>query len=182
MREIVAGSELAPILNRDRASTNRRVKELIQATLDSYESGINIVRVNLDKADPPREVIDASAKCRLLNRNATGWNVRPTPMPTGFWRVHVVKPLRSWKNPKATAPASSTKPKVKQAALRPFCRNTLHAPDVTRRRLYIETMEKVLGDIDKIILDEGVSSGSGQGVVPYLPLNELRRAPAAGGN
>ena len=51
------------------------------------------------------------------------------------------------------------------------------APEVTRRRLYIETMEKVLGDVDKMILDNTVTSGGGAGggVVPYLPLNELRR-------
>jgi membrane protease subunit HflK len=53
-----------------------------------------------------------------------------------------------------------------------------NAPDVTRTRLYLETMEKVLGDVDKIILDESVS-GSGQGVVPYLPLGDLR---SRGGN
>jgi len=49
-----------------------------------------------------------------------------------------------------------------------------NAPDVTRKRLYLETMEKVLGDVDKIILENGSGQG-GQGVVPYLPLNELRR-------
>ena len=49
------------------------------------------------------------------------------------------------------------------------------APEVTRKRLYLETMERVLGQMDKIILDESASGGGGQGVVPYLPLNELRR-------
>ena len=51
------------------------------------------------------------------------------------------------------------------------------APEVTRKRLYIETMQKVLGDVDKIILEGGTGgNGNGQGVVPYLPLNELRRS------
>ena len=50
------------------------------------------------------------------------------------------------------------------------------APDVTRKRLYIETMEKVLGDVDKIILENNTGGSGGQGVVPYLPLNELRRS------
>ncbi|CAN0604851.1 unnamed protein product, partial [Ectocarpus sp. 12 AP-2014] len=59
MREIVAGSELAPLLNRDRGAVAQRAQELVQSTLDSYESGISVIRVNLDKADPPREVIDA---------------------------------------------------------------------------------------------------------------------------
>ena len=53
------------------------------------------------------------------------------------------------------------------------------APEVTRQRLYLETLEKVFGTTDKIILDAGGPGGSG--VVPYLPLNELRRPtpPAA---
>ena len=50
------------------------------------------------------------------------------------------------------------------------------APDVTRKRLYIETMQKVLGDVDKIIIEGGLGGAGGQGVVPYLPLNELRRS------
>jgi membrane protease subunit HflK len=51
---------------------------------------------------------------------------------------------------------------------------------VTRKRLYLETMEEVLGRVDKIILDEN-SDGSSNGVVPYLPLNELRRSTTSGG-
>jgi membrane protease subunit HflK len=49
------------------------------------------------------------------------------------------------------------------------------APDITRQRIYLETMEHVLGSSDKIVLDQGAS---GQGVVPYLPLNELSKRPA----
>jgi hypothetical protein len=47
------------------------------------------------------------------------------------------------------------------------------SPEVTRKRLHLETMEKVLGDVDKIILENNTDGG--QGVVPYLPLNELRK-------
>ena len=54
------------------------------------------------------------------------------------------------------------------------------APEVTRKRLYIETMEKVLADVDKTILDSAIIGEGGSGVVPYLPLNELRRT--TGGN
>ena len=53
------------------------------------------------------------------------------------------------------------------------------APEVTRRRLYIETLEKVVSDVDKIIMDNGEG---GQGVVPYLPLNELRKSSPGGSN
>ena len=54
MREIIAQSELAPILNRDRGAISDRLQDLIQSTLDSYDSGVNIIRVNFDKADPSR--------------------------------------------------------------------------------------------------------------------------------
>ncbi len=59
MREIIAQSQLAPILNRDRGQIAAQAQELIQNILTSYDSGINIVLVNLDKADPPEEVIDS---------------------------------------------------------------------------------------------------------------------------
>ncbi len=55
------------------------------------------------------------------------------------------------------------------------------APDVTRKRLHIETVERVLGDVDKVIIDEYMNGGGGQGVVPYLPLTELRRSGSQAG-
>ena len=57
--EVIARSELKPILTRDRAVIAQDVQELIQSTLETYEAGVNIVRVNFDGADPPREVIDS---------------------------------------------------------------------------------------------------------------------------
>ena len=59
MRDIVARSELAPILNRDREAIRAELQDAVQRTLNLYEAGINVVRVNLDRADPPREVIDS---------------------------------------------------------------------------------------------------------------------------
>ena len=178
MREIVAGSELAPLLNRDRGSTALRAQELVQSTLDSYESGISVIRVNLDKADPPREVIDAFRDVQAaeqerdrLERQADAYANRVLAGARGEaaqlleqaegYRARVVN--------EAEGEASRFTAVLGEYQL---------APDVTRRRLYIETLEKVLGDVDKIILDEG--SEGGQGVVPYLPLNELRRQPAGG--
>ncbi|HEX9859466.1 MAG TPA: protease modulator HflK, partial [Paracoccaceae bacterium] len=59
MRDIIARSELAPVLNRDRGLIASDLRTAVQTTLDSYQAGINVVRVNFDKADPPREVIDS---------------------------------------------------------------------------------------------------------------------------
>ena len=61
---------------------------------------------------------------------------------------------------------------MKPVGSQPYFGNTKKAPEVTRKRLYIETMEQVFSDVEKVIIDE---SGGGQGVVPYLPLNDLRR-------
>ena len=181
MREIVAGSELAPLLNRDRAATAQRAKELIQTTLDSYNAGINIVRVNLNKADPPREVIDAFRDVQAaeqerdrLERQADAYANRVLAGARGE-SAQVLEQAESYRAlvvNQAEGEASRFTAVLGEYEL---------APEVTRRRLYIETLEKVLGDVDKIILDEGVG-GSGQGVVPYLPLNELRRSTTEGGN
>ena len=178
MREIVARSQLAPILNRDRGIIADELRDLIQATLDSYDSGMNVVRVNFDRADPPQEVIDAFREVQAaeqqrdrLQSEADAYANRVLAGARGEaaqlleeaegYRARVVN--------EAEGEASRF-----SAVLTEY----LNAPDVTRKRLYLETMEQVLGDVDKIIVDDnigGSGSGGGQGIVPYLPLNELRR-------
>ena len=183
MREIIAASNLAPILNRDRGIIADTAMQNIQATMDEYESGIRIVRVNLDKADPPREVIDAFREVQAaeqerdrLQRQADAYANRVLAEARG-------------ETAQTLEEAEGYRARVVNEALGDAARFTsvreeyVKAPDVTRRRLYIETMERVLGDIDKTILDSSVvGSEGGGGIVPYLPLNELRRSPDAGGN
>ena len=172
MREIIAQSDLAPVLNRDRGVIAGRLGELIQATLDSYNSGVNVVRINFEKADPPDEVIDAfravqaaeQQRDRLVKESdayanrvlaqARGESAQMMEEAEGY-RARVVN--------EATGEASRF-----TAVLEEYTK----APDVTRKRLYIETMEEVLGSLDKVIIDEGVG---GTGVVPYLPLNQLTK-------
>ncbi len=106
MREIIAQSELAPILNRDRGVIADRLKDLIQSTLNSYNSGVNIVRVNFDKADPPDEVIDAFfLLCNRQSKSVTSWKSRLMPMPTLFWPPRAVKQRRYWKKQKLSRPS-----------------------------------------------------------------------------
>lgn len=187
MREVIAQSNLAPILNRDRGIIAASVQELIQKTLDESNSGVNIVRVNFDKADPPKGVIDSfravqaaeQERDRLLkladayaNRVLAGARGKAAQIleEAEGYRARVVN--------EAEGEASRF-----SAVLGEYKK----APEVTRKRLYLETMEKVLGGVNKIILDE--KSGGSQGVVPYLPLNDLLKngaraapAPAAKGN
>ncbi|PIE13650.1 MAG: FtsH protease activity modulator HflK [Rhodobacterales bacterium] len=178
MREIIAQSELAPILNRDRGAIAGRLKDLIQRTLDQYGSGVNIVRVNFDKADPPEQVKQAFFAVQSaeqdrdrLEKQADAYANKVLAAARGEaaqlleeaegYRARVVN--------EAEGEASRFK-----AVLTEYQK----APEVTRKRLYLETMEEVLGGVDKVIIDD---QAGGQGVVPYLPLNELRK-PAAGGN
>ncbi|MDJ0628693.1 MAG: FtsH protease activity modulator HflK [Rhodobacter sp.] len=182
MREIIAASELAPILNRDRAVIADSATTLIQATLDSYDSGVNIVRVNLDKADPPGAVIDAFRDVQAaeqerdrLERQADAYANRVLAGARGE-AAQLLEEAEGYRARVVNEAAGEASRFV--AVLQEY----QNAPDVTRKRLYLETLEQVLGDVDKIILDEGISGGGqGQGVVPYLPLNELRRS-STGGN
>ena len=182
MREVIGQSELKPILNRDRAIISQRVESLIQQTLDEYGAGINVVRVNFDKADPPQQVIDAFrdvqaaaqdrdtaekqaeayANERLAQARGEAAQIR---QEAEGYRARVVNEAKG-----EAARFNSIYDEYRQA------------PEVTRKRMYLETMEKVLGDVDKIIVDEGMTGGNGgSGVVPYLPLNELRRQQTSRG-
>jgi membrane protease subunit HflK len=176
MREIIAQSQLAPILNRNRGAIADRLTELIQSTLDSYDSGVQLVRVNFDKADPPEPVIAsfrkvqdaeqqrdqlqniADAYANTVVAQARGDAAQVLEQAEGY-RAQVVN--------QAEGEASRF-----SAVLAEYQK----APEVTRKRIYLETMEGILGGVDIILLDE--NAGGSQGVVPFLPLNELRRAPA----
>ena len=176
MREIIAQSELAPILNRDRGIIASRLEELVQQTLDSYNSGVNIVRVNFDRADPPETVIDAfrdvqaaaQERDRLQNvADAYANRVLAEARGEAAQILEQAEAYRAQQINQAEGEASRFVSVLEEYR---------KAPEVTRKRLYLETMEKVMSDVDKVILDNQVGGqGQGQGVVPYLPLNELRR-------
>ena len=172
MREIIAQSELAPILNRDRGLIAANLETLIQETLDSYGSGVSMARVNFDRADPPEQVIDAFRAVQAaeqerdrLEKQADAYANRVLAQARGEsaqvfeeaegYRARVVN--------EATGEASCF-----SAVLEEYSK----APEVTRKRLYLETMEEVLGGLEKVIIDDQTG---GQGVVPYLPLNQLRQ-------
>jgi len=174
MREIIAQSLLAPVLNRDRGVIASRLEDLIQLTMESYESGVNIIRVNFDKADPPQSVIDAFREVQAaeqqrdrLEKLADAYAARILAEARGqaAQTLEEAEGYRARVVNEAEGAASRF-----TAVLGEYTK----APEVTRKRLYLEAMEEVLGGMDKIILDQNQSGGA-QGVVPYLPLNELRK-------
>lgn len=180
MREVIARSQLAPILNRDRGLVADEAQQLIQATLDAYDSGVNIIRLNLDKADPPAEVIDSFREVQAaeqerdrLQRQADAYANRVLAGARGE-AASLLEQAESYRAQQINEAQGEA------ARFESVLAEYSNAPEVTRKRLYLETMERVFGDVDKIILENDMSGGNGgQGVVPYLPLNELRRS--AGG-
>lgn len=178
MREIIAQSQLAPILNRDRGVIAERLKNLIQTTLDSYDSGLNVVRVNFNRADPPREVIEAFKNVQSaeqerdrLQKQADAYanTVVAGARGQAAQLLEEAEAYRAQVVNQAEGEASRF-----SAVLGEYQK----APEVTRKRLYLETMEEVLGRVNKIIIDD---TAAGQGVVPYLPLNEIGRPSAGAG-
>jgi membrane protease subunit HflK len=177
MREIVAQSDLAPILNRDRGAIGDRLLDLIQTTLNSYNAGVTILRVNFDRADPPREVIDAFREVQAAEQERDRLQSQ-----ADAYANRVLAGARG-ESAQLLEEAEGYRARVVNEAEGEASRFTAvlgeysNAPEVTRKRLYLETMEQVLGAVDKIIVDDGIGGGAdgGAGIVPYLPLNELRR-------
>ena len=178
VRDIAARSMLMPILNTERGAIGKVLEEEVQATLQSYDSGITVVRVNLLKSDAPEEVKDSFRAVQAAQQE----------------RDRLQKEADAFANKvkaQARGNASQTSEQAKAYATQvvnvaegdasrflSIYSEYVKAPAVTRQRLYLETMEQVLGGMKKIIMDGGAT----QGVVPYLPLTELSPTPKAGGN
>ncbi|ROU00132.1 FtsH protease activity modulator HflK [Histidinibacterium lentulum] len=177
MREIIAQSQLAPILNRDRGPIADRLQGLIQDTLDSYDSGVQIIRVNFDRADPPEPVIAsfravqaASQERDRLQNLADAYANRVLAEARG----EAAQILEEAEGYRARVVNEAEGEASRFAAI---LTEYSQAPDVTRKRIFLETMEQVFSNTDLILLDDQGEGGSG--VVPYLPLDQLRRGSSA---
>lgn len=176
MREVVARSELRPILSRDRGAISQEVEELIQTTLNSYNSGVNIVRVNFDKADPPEPVKDAFRDVQSAEQDRDTLEKRAEAYANERLATARGEAAKIKQDAEGYAARVVNEAKGEAARFTAVYDEYRQAPEVTRKRLFIETQERVLGAVDKIIIDgQGQGDGGGQGVVPYLPLNELRK-------
>jgi len=170
MREVVARSKLQPILTEGRSSIEIETQKIMQGLLDEYESGIQITQVQTQKADPPDEVIDAfrdvqaaRADMERSKNEAEAYQNDVIPRARG----DAAKILQEAEAYKKKVVAMSEGEASRFLAI--YNEYKL-AKRVTQERMYLETMEKVLADIDKVIIDRKAG-----GVVPYLPLPELTK-------
>jgi membrane protease subunit HflK len=178
MREVIGRADIQPILTGARQTTEAAVQELMQKTLDHYGAGILVTQVQLQKVDPPKQVIDAfrdvqAARIdldRSVNEAQTYAN-RVVPQARGNV-AKIVQAAEAYKSQTVAQATGQTSRFLKIYA------QYKKAPEVTRERMYLETMERVLGGSNKLIVD---TKQGAQGVVPYLPLNELGATPPPGG-
>ncbi|WP_181707303.1 FtsH protease activity modulator HflK [Chthonobacter rhizosphaerae] len=171
MREYVGRTRADEFRTRGREAAQQAVRNLIQGTLDSYDAGITVTAVNLERADPPREVIDAFEEVQRAQQDQDKFK----------------QDAQAYSN-KRLGDARGESSQIREAALgyrdrvvaeatgesqrfRDVYEEYAKAPEITRKRLYLETMEGVLANSNKVILDQS----SGNGVVPYLPLPEIQR-------
>ncbi len=170
MREVIARSDIQPILTEGRSVIEADTQEIIQEILDEYTSGIQITQVQTQKADPPDQVIDAfrdvqaaRADMERSKNEAEAYANDVIPRARGE-AAKILQAAEAYKKEvvaKAEGEASRFLSIYNEYA---------KAKKVTQERMYLETMEEVLADINKIIIDKN----SGEGVVPYLPLQELK--------
>ena len=174
VREVVGRTLLEDLLTGGRQQVEQSTRELLQVILDSYGAGILIQGVQLQKVDPPSPVIDSfnevqrarQDKERLQNQ-AEAYRNRIVPTARGE-AAKIVQDANAYRE-RVTKEAEGEAEKFVQ-----IYEAYKTAPEVTRRRMYLETIRDVIGGANKVIIDQD-SQGSAQGVVPYLPLNELRR-------
>ena len=177
MREVIGRSDIQPILTGARQNIETAVQELMQKTLDHYGAGVaGPAGAVAEGRSAARRSSTRSATCRRRAPTSSARRTRRRPTPTASCRRRAAAAAQIMQAAEAYKRADRRRGHAaRPRASRKVYEEYKKAPDVTRQRMYLETMERVLGGTDKIILDSGRQDGGG--VVPYLPLNELRAAP-----
>ena len=177
MREVVGGNTLEPLITSGRDLVQEQTRALMQEALDSYDSGIRIIRVNYRRADAPPQVREAfldvfnagSEAERKVNEAQRYYNEK---IPRARGEAQKILEDAAAYAARVTADARGQANRFNQ-----IYDEYRQAPTVTRQRMYLETVESVLADMNKIVIEDD----AGSGVVPYLPLNELNRQQRNGG-
>ena len=169
MREVVGKSALQSVITTERDVVQLEVREQVQALLDEYRAGIDIVDVQIARSDPPQQVIEAFNDVNRAEQDAAA-NINEATQ-----YANQIVPRARGEAQRILQQAEGYRDQVIADANGEASRFTSiyneyrQAPQVTRERMYLETMEKVLGNAEKTILD------SESGAVPYLPLNQVQR-------
>lgn len=178
MREIVGQAQIQKILTADRKLIEPACQLLMQKVLDDYRSGVLVLQVLLLSVDPPasvisafRDVTAAQQDLQRLGNEADAYANRVVPEARGG-AARILQEAEAYRE-QIVAEARGQAARFDQ-----IYDQYKRAPAITRQRLYIETMERVLGGADKVIVDE--SAGGGANVAPYMPLPAFSPFQAGG--
>lgn len=179
MREVIGRSEVQPVLTGARQNIETAVHDLMQRTLDSYNAGIQITQVQMQKVDPPSQVIDsfrdvqaARADLERAQNEAQTYANRVVPEARGR-AAQVTQAAEAYRE------QTVAEARGQAGRFNKILEEYKKAPEITRERLYLETMERLFGGSDKIVLDPGAGvPGMAGGIVPYVNLDELGRRQA----
>ncbi|MBX9932449.1 MAG: FtsH protease activity modulator HflK [Methylobacterium sp.] len=184
MREVVGRRNIQPILTNEQSSVAQEVKEITQKALDEYGAGVRIEVVQLVAVNPPPEVrpsfIDVNAAqqdAERVQNEARTYASREVPQARGK-ASQIVQAAEAFKT-QATAEATGQAARFQQVY-----ESYKVAPVIIRERIFLETMERVLGSVNKVLIDQGGASGTAgaaaAGVLPVLPLTDFgRQAPGS---
>lgn len=165
MREVVGRETVDGVLREHRAAVAAEVADRLQVILDSYDSGIDIDKVQLQDVQPPAavraafdDVVAATQDANRLVNEAEGYRNEMLPRA----RAEAVELTQAAFGYRDATIAEST---GKAARFRAIAAEYRKAPEVTQKRLYLETMEAILPSVEKVIIESGTAQ-----VLPYLPL------------
>jgi modulator of FtsH protease HflK len=178
MREVVGQMRSQEALAQGRAVMETDSQRLLQQILDEYKAGIEITQVQLRGVEPPAQVIDAfrdvqraQADRERLRNEAEAYRNQIVPEARGQAQRILQEAEAYRQQVLAQAQGEAQRFTSIYEAYR-------LAPEVTKRRLYLEMMEEMLGKTNKVIIDQGAGAGGGSGgVVPFLPLQEMLKRP-----
>ncbi len=180
MREVVGNTKIDDVLTEGRQQVEQRTRSELQGIMNDYVSGIEIVEVKLQSVDPPGQVIDAfrdvqAARADQERKRNEAEAYANDIIPRARGESAQIRLDAEGYKEQTVADAEGEVSRY-LAILGEYAK----AKDVTRQRMYLETMEQVLGGMDKVIID---NKNGGSGVVPYLPLPEVekRRNANSGG-
>jgi modulator of FtsH protease HflK len=174
MREVVGQNQIEPILTQDREPVQIQVRELMQKTLDEYGAGVTVTRVQMQKVDPPLEVISAyrdvqaaRADQERMRNEAEAYANKIIPEARGQ-AAQIVQQAQGYKQ-KAIAEASGEAKRFTSVY-----EEYRKSPEITRKRMYLETMAHLFAPMNKVIVDENAAKN----IIPYLPPQTFgRNAP-----
>jgi membrane protease subunit HflK len=172
MREVVGQTRAQAILTTGKNAVEAQVMEITQKLLDDYKAGVMITSVNLGDVQPPREVADAFAEVVRAGQNQQQLINEAEQYRNQQFRLADGEAAKLIEDANAYKASTVAQAQGEAARFLSVYEQYKNAKDVTRERLFLETMEQVLGQTNKVIVEQGTG---GQGVVPYLPLPEIQR-------